>query len=167
MTRCNVRAFRNEHNACSKMSVRRTLDSLCSSLLAVIFTFADERYIWSSLSFWCHLVYIILFPRDSSRSCSYIAKSLLTILCSIFLFVPWSHNVTRTPCLSRMRTHNVSVNRHWLHNLLCFQFILDILLWKDIMAYNHNIHITHQMWKRGKTQLLRQLFQLDMLPRKH
>ena len=39
------RAFKNEHNSYPKMRVKRTLDSLCSSWLVVLFTFADERYI--------------------------------------------------------------------------------------------------------------------------
>ena len=126
------RAFKNEHNACPKMSVKRTLDSLCSSLLAVLFTFADERYSWSSISFWCHLVYIILFPR-----------------CFKIIY-RWG-NLTNTVIIY----------------LLCFQFILDILLWKGIMAYNHHIHITHHIWKWGKTQLSRHELQLDMPQRKH
>jgi hypothetical protein len=56
------RDFKNEHNSYPKMSVKQTLDSLCRGWIVVLFTFADECYIWSSLSFLCHLMYIILFP---------------------------------------------------------------------------------------------------------
>jgi hypothetical protein len=55
------RAFKNEHNACSKTSVRRTLDPLCSSLLAVIFTFAD--CFLCSMSNWNFCLNSWVFPR--------------------------------------------------------------------------------------------------------
>ena len=46
------------YNSYSKMSVKRPL--VCSWV--VLFTSVDNRYIWVSLSFWCHLVYKMLFP---------------------------------------------------------------------------------------------------------
>ena len=56
--------FNNEHNSCSKMSVKLSL--ACSQ--AMLFISDNKRYISASLSFRCYLVYMISYFRCGESS---------------------------------------------------------------------------------------------------